>query len=66
VLTGEVGTGKTLIVRSLLGLLQRRDVAFALIFNPSLSPLEFMRYIAGDFGLPVGGQGKRRADPRAE
>jgi general secretion pathway protein A len=58
VLTGEVGTGKTLILRSLLGLLQRRDVAFALIFNPTLSPLEFMRYIALDFGLPVGGKAK--------
>ncbi len=58
VLTGEVGTGKTLILRSLLGLLQRRDVAFALIFNPTLSPLEFMRYIAGDFGLQVTGKAK--------
>ena len=54
VLTGEVGTGKTLILRSMFGLLQRRDVAFALIFNPTLSPLEFVRYIARDFGLPVG------------
>jgi general secretion pathway protein A len=58
VLTGEVGTGKTLILRSLLALLQRRDVAFALIFNPTLSPLEFMRYIARDFGLPVGDKAK--------
>jgi general secretion pathway protein A len=58
VLTGEVGTGKTLILRSLLGLVQRRDVAFALIFNPTLSPLEFMRYIALDFGLAVGGKAK--------
>ena len=58
VLTGEVGTGKTLILRSLLALLQRRDVAFALIFNPTLSPLEFMRYIARDFGLPVGDKTK--------
>lgn len=58
VLTGEVGTGKTLILRSLLGLLQRRDVAFALIFNPTLSPLEFMRYIARDFGLAVGDKAK--------
>lgn len=58
VLTGEVGTGKTLMLRSLLGLLQRRDVAFALIFNPSLSALEFIRYIAGDFGLPVTGKAK--------
>jgi len=58
VLTGEVGTGKTLLLRSLLGLLQRRDIAFALIFNPSLSPLEFIRYLAGDFGLPVAGKAK--------
>ncbi|MFZ1129936.1 MAG: AAA family ATPase [Terriglobales bacterium] len=58
VLTGEVGTGKTLILRSLLGLLQRREVAFALIFNPSLSPLEFIRYILGDFGLPTKGKAK--------
>jgi|SRR5208282_2561139 len=58
VLTGEVGTGKTLLLRSLLGLLQRRDTAFALIFNPSLSPVEFVRYIAGDFGLPSAGKAK--------
>ena len=58
VLTGEVGTGKTLILRSLLGLLQRRDVAFALVFNPTLSAIEFLRYIAGDFGLPVAGKAK--------
>jgi len=58
VLSGEVGTGKTLMLRSLLGLLQQRNVAFALVFNPSLSPLEFLRYIAGDFGLPVTGKAK--------
>src|SRR5260370_14605217 len=58
VLTGEVGTGKTLILRSLLGLLQRRDVAFALIFNPTLSPLEFIRSFALDFGLRVPGKAK--------
>jgi general secretion pathway protein A len=58
ILTGEVGTGKTLILRSLLQLLQRRDLAFALIFNPTLSPLEFIRYVARDFGLPVAGKAK--------
>jgi type II secretory pathway predicted ATPase ExeA len=58
VLTGEAGTGKTLILRSLLGLLRRHDVAFALIFNPLLSPMEFTRYIALDFGLPVAGKAK--------
>ena len=58
VLTGEVGTGKTLLVRSVLQLLQKSNVAFACVFNPSLSPLEFIRYIAGDFGLPVAGKAK--------
>src|SRR5215831_7315869 len=58
VLTGEVGTGKTLLVRSALQLLQKSQVAFACVFNPTLSPLEFIRYIAGDFGIPVAGKPK--------
>jgi type II secretory pathway predicted ATPase ExeA len=58
VLTGEVGTGKTLLVRSALQHLQKNNVAFACVFNPSLSPLEFIRYIAGDFGVPVAGKPK--------
>ena len=58
VLTGEVGTGKTLVVRSALQLLQRSNVAFACVFNPSLTPLEFIRYIAGDFGIPIAGKPK--------
>ncbi len=58
VLTGEVGTGKTMLVRCVLDLLQRTGVAFAYVFNPSLSPLEFIRYIAGDLGLPVAGKAK--------
>lgn len=51
VLTGEVGTGKTLLVRCLLQLLSRADVTYAYVFNPRLSPIEFLQYIAGDFRL---------------
>jgi len=58
VLTGEVGTGKTMLVRCVLELLRRTGVAFAYVMNPSLSALEFIRYIAGDFGLPVAGKAK--------
>jgi len=58
VLTGEVGTGKTLLVRCLLGLLSRANVAYAYVFNPCLSPMEFLQYIAGDFGLPTAGKSK--------
>jgi general secretion pathway protein A len=45
-------------VRCVLELLRRTGVAFAYVFNPSLSALEFIRYIAGDFGLPVAGKAK--------
>src|SRR5713226_6256963 len=59
VLTGEVGTGKTLLLRCLLQLLQRNnDVAFAYVFNGRLSPVEFLQYIVGDFGLPAANKNK--------
>jgi general secretion pathway protein A len=59
VLTGEVGTGKTLLLRCLLQLLkQSEDVAYAYVFNGRLSPVEFLQYVAGDFGLPGSGKNK--------
>jgi general secretion pathway protein A len=58
VMTGEVGTGKTLLVRCLLQLLNRNDVSYAYIFNSRLTPLEFLQYVAGDFGLPASGKNK--------
>src|SRR4029077_18596537 len=51
VMTGEVGTGKTLLVRWLLKLLNGTNVAYAYVFNTRLSPLEFLQFISGDFGL---------------
>jgi general secretion pathway protein A len=59
VLTGEVGTGKTLLLRSLLQLLkQSNDVAYAYIFNGRLSPVEFLQYFASDLGLPATSKNK--------
>ena len=58
VVSGEVGTGKTLLVRCLLELLRRQGIASANVFNPCLSPLEFLRYIVGDLGLRAGNQDK--------
>src|ERR1700722_4545779 len=53
VLTGEVGTGKTLLLRCLLQALKKsQDVAYAYVFNGRLSPVEFLQYIVTDFGLP--------------
>jgi len=59
VLTGDVGTGKTLLLRCLLEQLTRSDdVAYAYVFNGRLSPCEFLQYVASDFGLPVAGKNK--------
>ena len=59
VVTGEVGTGKTLLLRCLLGLLQQsRDIAYAYLFNSRLSPTEFLQYIVADFGLSAAGKNK--------
>ena len=51
VLSGEVGTGKTLMVRCLMELLRTRGVASANVFNPRLRPKEFLHYIIGDLGM---------------
>ncbi len=51
VVTGEVGTGKTLLVRCLIDILRKSQVPFAYVFNPRLSDMEFLRYVAGDLGI---------------
>jgi general secretion pathway protein A len=59
VVTGEVGTGKTLLLRCLLRLLRAsKDVAYAYLFNSRLTPTEFLQYILADFGLPSSGKNK--------
>ena len=60
VLTGEVGTGKTLLVRCLLEKLEKNRVQYAYVFNPRLSSREFLRYLAGELGLL--GEGKDKSD----
>jgi general secretion pathway protein A len=59
VLTGEVGTGKTLLLRCLLQLLKKNDdVTYAYVFNGLMSSVEFLQYIAGDFELPAANKNK--------
>jgi len=57
--TGEVGTGKTTLCRTLLGRLEAgTEVAF--IFNPQLSGLELLQAINAELGLPVEGLDRRQ------
>lgn len=58
VMTGEVGTGKTLLIRCLLHLLRRSQVNYAYVFNSRLAPNEFLQYVAGDFRLATSGKTK--------
>ena len=49
-LTGEVGTGKTTLLHSLLAQLDR-ETAAAFIFNPRLEPLDFFRVLFDELGI---------------
>jgi general secretion pathway protein A len=51
-LTGEVGTGKTTIIRSLLAK-QPDNAEIALILNPRMNPSEFMLTICEELGILV-------------
>jgi general secretion pathway protein A len=53
VVTGEVGTGKTLLLRCLLDAFHQKRVAFAFIYNPMLSVQDFFAHVLGDLGLPA-------------
>lgn len=50
-LSGEVGTGKTTIIRTLLTQLAPEAYRCALIFNPALSPLGLLQEINREFGI---------------
>ena len=50
-LIGEVGTGKTTVLRTLLNQLQEENYRTALIVNPCLTGVELLRSISHEFGL---------------
>ena len=61
VVTGEVGTGKTLVIRCLMDSLALQKVAFAYIYNPILSVRSFLKQVLTDLGLSVGEWSKSEA-----
>ncbi len=52
VLTGEAGTGKTILLHRLLTWLQARGQSSCYIFQSQLSPLELFEAVLNDFGVP--------------
>ena len=51
VLTGEVGTGKTTILRRALASFDQNRVFTSFVFNPLLEPLDFLEFVLADFGI---------------
>jgi general secretion pathway protein A len=53
-LTGDVGTGKTTLINSLLDWLHRNAVPTAFIFNSHLEARELFEFMLADFHIPSG------------
>jgi len=60
-ITGDVGTGKTTVLRHFLGELTP-EASVAYVVNPTLSPLELLQTISLEFGLPGGDSKKQLID----
>ncbi len=51
VLTGEVGTGKTTLLRAMLEKFSGQGVFTSFVFNPRLDAVEFLEFVLADFGF---------------
>lgn len=58
VVTGEVGTGKTLLLRYLFEFIRQKNVTFAFVHNPRLSVSDFLSYVLTDLRVPSPGRSK--------
>jgi general secretion pathway protein A len=52
VMTGEVGTGKTTLLKTVLQTFNNNRVSTAFVFNPRLEDLDFLEFVLTDFGIP--------------
>jgi general secretion pathway protein A len=58
VMTGEVGTGKTTLLKSVLSSFTDRRISTAFVFNPRLDTLDFLEFVLADFGIPASPRGR--------
>ena len=52
VMTGEVGTGKTTLLKTVLSSFADQRISTAFVFNPRLDVLDFLEFVLTDFGIP--------------
>jgi general secretion pathway protein A len=60
VITGEVGSGKTTLIKYLLTKLDRTQTKTALIFNTNITPREFLELVLREWDITS--EGKEKAD----
>ncbi len=53
VMSGEVGTGKTTLLRAVLDTFAPGRISTAFVFNPRLEVLDFFEFVLTDFGIPI-------------
>ena len=51
-MTGECGTGKTTLLKTVLSSFTKDRVSTAFVFNPRLDVLDFLEFVLTDFGIP--------------
>jgi general secretion pathway protein A len=60
VITGEVGSGKTTLIKYLLTKLEKTSAKTAMIFNTNITPREFLEIVLREWD--IAGAGKEKAD----
>jgi general secretion pathway protein A len=53
VMTGEVGTGKTTLLKSVIRCFPKDRISTCFVFNPRLNTLDFLEFVLADFGIPA-------------
>lgn len=53
VMTGEAGTGKTTLLKTVLDTFAKNRVSSAFVFNPRFDVLDFLEFVLTDFGIPL-------------
>ena len=53
VMTGEVGTGKTTLLKAVLGTFIKVRVSSAFVFNPRLDVHDFLDFVLTEFDIPI-------------
>ncbi len=57
IITGEIGTGKTMLCRKLLNQ-KNKNIKYAFVLNTHYNELELLQFIAHDFGIKINTQDK--------